>query len=152
MSGNITIRHAEVMLPSNKQRVDVYIQDGLIHTIGRNLPGNGEVIDADGLVLMPGIIDPQVHFREPGDTHKEDLYSGSCAAAVGGVTSFLDMPNNQPPITDRIRLQEKRELASNNCLVNYGFFIGATPDNLEELNSAENICGIKITAITFKHL
>ena len=91
------------MLPGDKQRVDVCVQDGLIHSIGRNLPENGEVIDADGLVLMPGIIDPQVHFREPGATHKEDLSSGSRAAVRGGVTSFLEMPNCNPQTVSQLK-------------------------------------------------
>ena len=86
----------------------------------------------------------QVHFREPGANQKEDLHSGSCAAAAGGVTSFLDMPNNTPPVITRQRMQGKKQLAAEKSVVNYGFFMGATPDNLEELNAVENVCGIKI--------
>ena len=142
--GTVTIRNARVVLPGGIQQVDVLVKAGIISAIGRNLPGQSEVFDAYGLVLMPGIIDPQVHFRDPGAPQKEDLHSGSCAAAAGGVTSFLDMPNNSPPVIDRIRLAVKKEDAAKKCVVNYGFFIGATPDNLEELNSAENVCGIKI--------
>ena len=70
--------------------------------------------------------------------------SGSCAAAAGGVTSFLDMPNNAPPVINRERMAEKKQLAAEKSVVNYGFFMGATPDNLEELNAVENVCGIKI--------
>ena len=144
MKTALTIRNAEVVLPVRTERTDVSVINGRICTIGNEIPDVGEVIDADGLFLLPGIIDPQVHFREPGADHKEDLHSGSCAAAAGGVTSFLDMPNNTPPVITRQRMQEKKQLAAEKSVVNYGFFMGATPDNLEELNAVENVCGIKI--------
>ncbi len=144
MKASLTIRNAEVVLPGSVQRTDVSVVNGAINAIGSAIPDIGEVIDAEGLHLLPGIIDPQVHFREPGAVHKEDLHSGSCAAAAGGVTSFLDMPNNTPPVTTRKRMAEKKQLAAEKSVVNYGFFIGATPENLEELNAVENVCGIKI--------
>ena len=144
MKSSLTIRNADVVLPGNVQKTDVSVINGVINTIGSEIPEVGEVIDAEGLFLIPGIIDPQVHFREPGADHKEDLHSGSCAAAAGGVTSFLDMPNNNPPVTTIKRMVEKKQLAAEKSVVNYGFFIGATPDNLEELNAVENVCGIKI--------
>jgi len=144
MKTALTIRNAEVVLPVRTERTNVSVINGRISTIGNEIPDVGEVIDADGLFLLPGIIDPQVHFREPGADHKEDLHSGSCAAAAGGVTSFLDMPNNTPPVITRQRMQEKKQLAAEKSVVNYGFFMGATPDNLEELNAVENVCGIKI--------
>lgn len=144
MNASITIRNAEVVLPGCIQQTDVSVINGVIHAVGSEIPDVGEVIDAEGLYLLPGIIDPQVHFREPGAVHKEDLHSGSCAAAAGGVTSFLDMPNNYPPVTTQKRMAEKKLLAAEKSVVNYGFFIGATPDNLEELNAVENVCGIKI--------
>ncbi len=144
MKSSLTIRNAGVVLPGNIQKTDVSVINGVINAIGSEIPDVGEVVDAEGLFLIPGIIDPQVHFREPGADHKEDLHSGSCAAAAGGVTSFLDMPNNNPPVTTRKRMAEKKQLAVEKSVVNYGFFIGATPDNLEELNAVENVCGIKI--------
>ena len=144
MKGTITIRNAEVSLPGGIRKVDVAVEDGVISGIGVGIPRTGEEVEASGLNLLPGIIDPQVHFRDPGAPEKEDLHSGSCAAAAGGVTSFLDMPNNHPPIIDRVRLEAKKRKAAEQCVVNYGFFIGATADNLEELNTAENVCGIKI--------
>ena len=144
MTVSLTIRNAEVVLPGSIQRVDVSVIDGRIHAIGSGIPEVGEVIDAEGLTLLPGMIDPQVHFREPGAAQKEDLHSGSCAAAAGGITSFLDMPNNAPPVITRERMAEKKRLAAEKSVVNYGFFMGATPDNLEELNAVENVCGIKI--------
>jgi len=103
-----------------------------------------ERVDASGLVMMPGVIDDQVHFREPGLTHKEDLRTATRACAKGGVTSFLEMPNTNPTTTDRGRLDEKLALASTKCLVNYGFYIGATPTNVAELAAARRTPGIKI--------
>ncbi len=144
MKNSLTIRNAEVVLPQSNQKVDVSVVDGRIFSIGKNIPEMGEIINAEGLFLIPGIIDPQVHFREPGDIQKEDLHSGSCAAAAGGVTSFLDMPNNDPPITTIQRMKEKKKLAAEKSVVNYGFFIGATNDNLNVLNNVENVSGIKI--------
>ena len=140
----MTIRHARVMLPHGMQETDVVVVAGKIAAIGRELSFAGEVIDAEGLVLMPGVIDPQVHFRDPGLTHKEDLYTGSCAAAAGGVTSFLEMPNNQPATVTAALMTEKKRMAAEKCVVNYNFFIGATPDNLETLNRVQNVCGIKV--------
>ena len=144
MKNSLTIRNAEVILPQSKKKVDVSVFKGRIDSIGKNIQNIGEVIDAEGLYLIPGIIDPQVHFREPGNTEKEDLHSGSCAAAAGGVTSFLDMPNNDPPITTLERMKDKKVLASKKSVVNYGFFVGATNDNLDVINKVDNVCGIKI--------
>lgn len=144
MTASLTIRNAEVVLPKSIQQVDVSVIGGRINAIGNDIEGVGKLIDAEGLTLLPGMIDPQVHFREPGAEQKEDLHSGSCAAAAGGITSFLDMPNNTPPIITRKRMAEKKKLAAEKSVVNYGFFMGATPDNLEELNAVENVCGIKI--------
>lgn len=102
------------------------------------------VIDARGLHLLPGLIDDHVHFRDPGLTHKEDLRTGSRACALGGVTSFLEMPNTIPNTTSQAILEEKLALAKEKCLVNYGFYIAATPYNLEELKHAHRTPGIKI--------
>ncbi len=93
---------------------------------------------------MPGVIDPQVHFREPGLEHKEDLFTASCACAKGGVTSFLEMPNTRPLTITQEALDDKLNRAKEKCLFNYGFFIGATADNLTELLQAHPTCGIKI--------
>jgi len=102
------------------------------------------ILDAQGLVLLPGIIDPQVHFREPGLEHKEDLWTASHACAKGGVTSFLEMPNTRPLTTNQATLDDKLHRAAQKSLVNYGFFIGATRFNLAELNQVHPVCGIKI--------
>jgi dihydroorotase len=153
------IRNATMILPETTVIGDLLIVDGIITTI---LPGGGlqphdsntQIIDASGLHLLPGLIDPQVHFRDPGQPEKEDLHSGSCAAASGGITSFLDMPNNVPSQTTLQSMHNKLETADNRCVTNYGFFIGATESNVEELQKAvgtpeapiaiPGICGIKI--------
>ncbi|MGI5974615.1 MAG: dihydroorotase [Paludibacter sp.] len=105
-----------------------------------------EVIEADGLWLLPGVIDDQVHFREPGLTHKADIFTESQAAVAGGVTSFMDMPNTVPQTTTIDALEEKYKMGAAKSLANYSFYMGATNDNLDELrkvNQAE-VCGIKV--------
>ena len=102
------------------------------------------MVDAAGLHLLPGAIDDQVHFREPGLTHKEDLAHASRACAKGGVTTFLEMPNTSPSTTTQQFLEEKLGIASRKSLVNYGFYIGATPKNVDELLNARRTPGIKI--------
>ncbi|MBF0288826.1 MAG: dihydroorotase [SAR324 cluster bacterium] len=144
MTASMTIRNATVVLPHGILEVDVTVANGKIQAIGTGVSPIGEEIDAEGLILMPGVIDPQVHFRDPGLTHKEDLHTGSCAAAAGGVTSFFDMPNNNPAIVTAELMTAKKSDAAKKCVVNYSFFIGATPYNLDVLNQVENVCGIKI--------
>lgn len=147
----LLIRQAQILLPNGEFLVgDVQILGGEIVQIAPNIPaGAGEAkatieIDATGLVLLPGVIDPQVHFREPGLEHKEDLFTASCACAKGGVTSFLEMPNTRPLTTTQQALDDKLQRASQKSLVNYGFFIGATAENLPDLLSAYPTPGIKI--------
>ena len=126
---------------------DVLIRGERIERIGAGpLPASAEVIDLAGRYLLPGLIDDQVHCREPGLTHKATLASESLAAICGGVTSFLDMPNTQPPTVDRAALAEKRRIAAATCHVNYGFYFGATNTNLEELKQIGpgDACGIKV--------
>ncbi|TWT40829.1 dihydroorotase [Botrimarina hoheduenensis] len=139
------IRNATVVLPAGESVLDVVIEKGRIADIdpAAALPTD-EVIDASGMHLLPGVVDDQVHFREPGLTHKEDLASASRACARGGVTTFLEMPNTNPTTTTCARLAEKLALASSKCCVNYGFYMGATLDNLEELQNATRTPGIKI--------
>ncbi|MBV6623724.1 MAG: dihydroorotase [Rivularia sp. (in: Bacteria)] len=146
-SPSLLIRRARIVLPSGELIVgDVLTRDGQIIKVSPSDidETSTRVIDADGLTLLPGVIDPQVHFREPGLEHKEDLFTASCACAKGGVTSFLEMPNTRPLTITQEALNDKLERASNKCLVNYGFFIGATADNLSQLLHARPTCGIKI--------
>ena len=139
------IQHATVVLPRESAEVSVTIEDDKIVDIGgaRHTLVD-EVVDARGLHLLPGVIDDQVHFRDPGMTHKEDLYTGSRACAKGGVTTFLEMPNTNPTTVTCERLRQKLERAADRCLVNFGFYIGATPDNVKELSQARLTPGIKI--------
>src|SRR5690606_15675916 len=143
---SMLIRGAQLVGPEHTARADIRIEGGKILDVAPELaPRPGErVLDAAGLHAFPGVIDPQVHFREPGNTHKEDLESGSRAAAAGGVTSFLEMPNTNPPGTTAQMIRDKYALAATKCHVDFGFFIGATPDNLEELNSCPEACRSKV--------
>jgi dihydroorotase len=126
---------------------DVLVRDDRIERIGPGpVPAAAEVVDLAGKYLLPGIIDDQVHCREPGLTHKATLATESLAAICGGVTSFLEMPNTTPPTTDRAALAEKLKIAAATCHVNYGFYLGATNTNLEEIRRVgpADACGIKV--------
>ena len=105
-----------------------------------------EIIDASGKWLLPGVIDDQVHFREPGLTHKADINTESMAAVAGGVTSYMEMPNTKPPTTTREALEWKFSRAAQTSLANYSFYIGATNDNIDEVLKADyrRVCGIKV--------
>lgn len=126
---------------------DLLIQDGRIAKIGRQLQDRADItLDVKGRFVFPGIIDDQVHFREPGLTHKANIASESRAAVAGGVTSFMEMPNVNPPTVTQDLLEEKYRIGAQTSLANYSFFMGATNDNLEEVlrTNPENVCGIKI--------
>ncbi len=143
----IIIQGAEVLLPSGEIAPrEVAIADGKITAVGTGLEVTADTrtLDGTGLTLLPGVIDPQVHFRDPGLEHKEDLNTASRACARGGVTSFLEMPNTLPLTTTQPVLTDKLAIAASKCLVNYGFFIGATAENLDDLRTANPTCGIKI--------
>ncbi|MEC7704394.1 MAG: dihydroorotase [Candidatus Thermoplasmatota archaeon] len=151
MSGNLLVQNAMMVLPDGIVEGDLRVVEGLIETVARAgglQPRDGEfVIDGTGLHLLPGAIDPHVHFREPGNPEKEDLESGSRAAAAGGITTFLDMPNTIPNATNRAALEAKIDSAAKKTVTHYGFFIGATTNNVSDLQSIEGmegICGIKI--------
>jgi dihydroorotase len=144
----LLITQAEILLPNGELLLgDILSGNGKILQIAPQItttPDNTQVIDAKGLTLLPGVIDPQVHFREPGLEYKEDLFTASCACARGGVTSFLEMPNTRPLTTTQAALDDKLQRAAEKSLVNYGFFIGATPENLPDLLEANPVCGIKV--------
>lgn len=141
---------AKVVFPDGTRERDVLLVDGRIESVDASGLAESasetcdEVIDAQGLHLLPGVIDDQVHFRDPGLTHKEDLATGSRACAKGGVTSFLEMPNTKPATITPEALETKLQTASEKCLVNYGFYIGATPDNIDVLQQVQRTPGIKI--------
>jgi dihydroorotase len=133
------IRNAELINENKRLHADVRLRDGRIAAIGRDLaPESGEqVIDATGLWLLPGMIDDQVHFREPGLTHKADIASESRACAAGGITSFMEMPNTKPPALDRDTLEAKYTRAAETSAVNYAFYMGASNDNLEAIRALD---------------
>ncbi len=144
---SLLIRHSRILLPDSEFLLgDILIDGGKIVQVAPEITASNDTntIDGTGLTLLPGVIDPQVHFREPGLEYKEDLFTASCACAKGGLTSFLEMPNTRPLTTTQAALDQKLHLASQKCLVNYGFFIGATPENLPDLLTAHPACGIKI--------
>ncbi len=138
------IKNAQIVSPQRVRTGSILVDGRAIADIDPVNPTADYTIEADGLYLLPGVIDDQVHFREPGLTHKEDLSHATKACARGGVTSFLEMPNTMPTTTTIERLNEKLELASEKCLVNYGFYIGATSDNLDNIRAATRTPGIKI--------
>jgi dihydroorotase len=133
--------------PSGIAEADLGVRAGRIAAIG-NLSGAkaAEVYEAKGLHVLPGVIDTQVHFREPGNEHKEDLESGSRAAVLGGVTAVFEMPNTSPPTTSRMAMEDKLSRARNRMHCDYAFYVGATPQNvgaLSELESMLGVCGVK---------
>jgi dihydroorotase len=145
---DLIIRNGVCVTPSGRQQLDVGIVAGRIAELGQ-LGGRpaSEVVDATGLHVLPGIIDPQVHFREPGLTWKEDLGSGSMAAALGGVTAYFEMPNTNPSTDSAERLAWKVERAKQTSWVDFAFFIGASNENADhigELERAEGCCGVKM--------
>ena len=151
MTGNLLVQNAMMALPNGIVEGDLRIVNGIIHSIapdgGLVAKKDEFVIDGTGLHLLPGAIDPHVHFRDPGNPEKEDLESGSRAAAAGGITSFLDMPNTVPNATNRVELEAKIALASKKAVSHHGFFIGATSNNVADLQSIDGmdgVCGIKI--------
>lgn len=142
----LLIRGGTVVNSERSCRADVLVIEGKIAMVDESIPiePRYEVLDAGDLLVMPGVFDPQVHFRDPGFEHKEDIESGSRAAAAGGVTSFLEMPNTVPNTVDLESMSLKKETAKKKSWVNYNFFIGATGENFAEINSVPNVCGIKI--------
>ena len=145
---SILIVNANIVNEGKVFQGDVFIKDQFIEKIGKDLQGTQAttVLDAKGNHLFPGAIDDQVHFREPGLTHKATIYTESRAAVAGGVTSYMEMPNTIPPTFTNKLLEEKYQIAAQNSLANYSFFIGASHDNLEEVLKTDQhkVCGLKI--------
>ncbi len=139
------IRDATVVFPDKIAETNLLLEGGRILAIDASRTSGAEVvIEGAGLHVLPGVIDDQVHFREPGMTHKEDLESGSIACAAGGITTFLEMPNTIPNATTRELIEWKYRRAAEVCRVNFGFYIGATEHNIDELKAIDNVPGIKI--------
>lgn len=153
MTKNYQIRHARIVNEGEIFEGGLLIENGIIQKIYRKednyedkLPESTEVINASGKYLIPGVIDDQVHFREPGLTHKADIYTESRAAVAGGVTSFMEMPNTIPQTLTQELLEKKFEMASGKSLANYSFYMGASNGNLEEVlkTDPKNVCGVKV--------
>ncbi len=147
---NYLIRNARIVNEGQTVEGDVFIKDGRIARIGGSLKAEAGSIDIDaaGKYLLPGVIDDQVHFREPGLTHKANIYTESRAAVAGGTTSFMEMPNTIPNALTQELLEDKYEIARNTSLANYSFFMGTSNDNADEVlrtnDKKRDVCGIKI--------
>lgn len=146
----IFIKNATIINEGRTFRGDLLIKGEYISSIAPpgeiTIPEKAHIIDASGLLLIPGVIDDQVHFREPGLTHKGDIYTESRAAVAGGITSFMDMPNTIPQTVTTALLNEKFRTGSENSFANYSFYIGATNTNLDEVMKVDpsEVCGIKL--------
>jgi dihydroorotase len=144
----ILILNTVIVNDGNTIENDIYIRNGRIEKIGGDLGGQEAdiIIDAGGKALFPGMIDDHVHFREPGLTQKGTIFSESRAAVAGGITSFMEMPNTNPPTLTRALLEEKITMAAGNAFANYAFYLGASNENIEEIKglAPDQACGIKV--------
>ena len=144
------IKNSQVINEGKVYQGDVLVANGRIEKIGGILetPGGTTEIDGEGKFLLPGVIDDQVHFREPGLTHKATIYTEAKAAVAGGVTSFMEMPNTQPPVFTQELLEQKYTIAANSSLANYSFFMGTSNENIGEVlrtnEKKKDVCGVKI--------
>lgn len=142
------IKNGTLINEGKQINADILITNGKITKIAHQINSDAAVqeIDASGLLILPGCIDDQVHFREPGLTHKGNIYSESRAAVAGGITSFMEMPNTVPNALTQALLEDKYQIAAQNAIANYSFFMGASNDNMEEvlLTDTSKICGVKV--------
>ena len=146
---DLIIKNGKCYIDGELKDADISVKDGKIHQIGQISEEGKETLNVEGQTVLPGCIDTQTHFREPGSTDTEDLHSGSRAAIVGGITSVFEMPNTNPPTSTKAEFQKKLDLAKNRMYCNYAFYFGATADNGSELADLENLegcCGIKLFA------
>jgi|TARA_B100001059_G_scaffold51628_1_gene45206 dihydroorotase len=144
---SILITNATIINENTRKISDIYIKNGRIDQISKNLSHieADTIIDASNKYIIPGMIDDQVHFREPGLTDKADIRSESLAGVIGGTTTYMDMPNNKPPIITNEGLDKKFQVAKNRSFANYSFYLGATNDNIEEIkNTSKRACGVKV--------
>ncbi|MGV8879247.1 MAG: dihydroorotase [Sphingobacteriaceae bacterium] len=144
---SILIKSATVINEGREFIADLFVSNGLIKKIDGQIDRHADQeINAEGLYLLPGCIDDQVHFREPGLTQKGNIYTESRAAVAGGITSFMEMPNTIPNALTQQLLEDKYQIAAERSLANYSFFMGASNDNLEEVlhTNVKNVCGVKI--------
>jgi dihydroorotase len=145
---DLVIRGGTCLTPSGRVEADIGVRGGRVATIGQLGDANAaETLDAKGLHVLPGVIDSQVHFREPGNEHKEDLESGTRAAVLGGVTAVFEMPNTSPSTTTGAALEDKIDRATGRAWCDFAFFVGAAAENVNRLAGLEQLpgcCGIKI--------
>lgn len=145
---NQLIKNAKIVNEGQVFEGDMRLKGQFIEKIAESITAqhDDEVFDAEGLYLLPGMIDDQVHFREPGLTHKGTIASESRAAVAGGITSFMEMPNVKPSTTTISALLEKHEIAAKTSMANYSFYLGATPDNIEQIKVVDPywVCGVKV--------
>ena len=146
MTNKITIKNCNIINEGNIFESDLLIENGRISRINSSIEVQGDVIDASGLYLMPGIIDDQVHFREPGLTERGNIKSESLSAIAGGTTSFMDMPNVLPPTLNLDLWKEKISIAEQNASANFSFYMGTSNTNIDEIKAInpKEVCGIKI--------
>jgi len=142
---DLFITGGTLVTDGKREEADLLIREGRIERISPSISPtpNSQIIEAGGKWILPGLIDDQVHFREPGLTHKASIQTEARAAVAGGVTSFFEMPNVSPPTLDMQRLEEKRAIARRDSVANYAFFLGASNENLEAVKSADpsQYCG-----------
>jgi dihydroorotase len=144
------IKNTEIVNEGKTIQGDVFIKNGRIEKIASQIESIGSITEINGenQFLLPGVIDDQVHFREPGLTHKANIYSEAKAAIAGGTTSFMEMPNTQPPVFTQALLEDKYQIGANTSLANYSFYMGTSQDNLEEIlktnDKKKDVCGLKI--------
>ena len=146
---DLIIKNGECYINGKLETKDIAVKDGKILKIGEINEDAKEIYDAKNLTVLPGCIDTQTHFREPGSTDTEDLHSGSRAAVAGGITAVFEMPNTNPPTSNKKEFQRKLDLAKNRMYCNYAFYFGATADNADDLASLKDLegcCGIKLFA------
>jgi len=146
---DLIIKNGSCYINKDLKSQDIAVKDGRIAEIGKISKESKETFDAKNLIVLPGCIDTQTHFREPGSTDTEDLKSGSRAAIVGGITGVFEMPNTNPPTSNKLEFQRKLDLAKNRMYCNYAFYFGATADNandLADLKYLEGCCGVKLFA------
>ena len=145
---SLLIVNALIINEGQRLEGDLWVRDGRIAAVGGDLQGRAadRVIDAAGRILMPGMIDDQVHFREPGLTHKAEIATESRAAVAGGITSFMDMPNTRPPTLDLDALEAKHARAAEVSRANYSFYLGASNDNINAIRGLRvgQCCGVKV--------
>ena len=147
---DLILKNGKCFIDGQLKIIDIGLSNGVIKSISKiERTSNAKVLDVSNLTVLPGIIDTQVHFREPGSTDVEDLESGSKAAVLGGVTSVFEMPNTNPPTSNQTEFNKKLSLAKNRMFSNHAFYFGATPQNMEDLkkvNQLEGCCGVKLFA------